>query len=273
MTTIRPRIAILGSCITRDLWPIRGDAAEGLLYISRTSLPSLLSTPVAGFQPRATPTGGLHRAQHNALVADIEKTALRRLLDFRPSHLILDFIDERFDLLRIGDSIITHSAELEMSRYRELPALQEARPVPRLSEACDRLWLRALAEFSDLVRFTAIGDAKMILHGARWARRARRESGRPAPLRDVAIMAGRPADIEAHNAQLETYESALCGALPAVEVVRAPRFEIADPRHQWGLSPFHYVPEYYREIRGQLEALGLAGAFSAPVAAPGVPAA
>ena len=27
--------------------------------------------------------------------------------------------------------------------------------------------------------------------------------------------------------------------------------------HEWGLSPFHYVPEYYAEIWRQLEALGV----------------
>ena len=37
------RVAIIGSCITRDLWPILGEAPADLLYISRTSLPSLES--------------------------------------------------------------------------------------------------------------------------------------------------------------------------------------------------------------------------------------
>ena len=40
-----PKVAIIGSCITRDLWPIRGETAE-LLYVSRTSLPSLMAPPL-----------------------------------------------------------------------------------------------------------------------------------------------------------------------------------------------------------------------------------
>jgi hypothetical protein len=30
-----------------------------------------------------------------------------------------------------------------------------------------------------------------------------------------------------------------------------------DPGHRWGLSPFHYTPDYYSEIWAQLHALGI----------------
>ena len=40
------RIAIIGSCITRDLWPILGETPRDLLYVARTSLPSLFSRPL-----------------------------------------------------------------------------------------------------------------------------------------------------------------------------------------------------------------------------------
>ena len=75
-----PRIAIVGSCITRDLWPIHGGGAERLLYISRTSLPSLLAPAIDGFRAGRTPPGDLHRHEFNALVADLQKTALARLV-------------------------------------------------------------------------------------------------------------------------------------------------------------------------------------------------
>ncbi|MCA6254103.1 MAG: hypothetical protein IM665_03470, partial [Phenylobacterium sp.] len=37
------RVAILGSCVTRDLWRMAGAPADDLLYISRTRLPSLFA--------------------------------------------------------------------------------------------------------------------------------------------------------------------------------------------------------------------------------------
>ena len=74
------KIAIVGSCITRDLWPIRGGGAEHLLYISRTSLASLFAPPVAGFKASRKLPGDLHAHEHGALVSDLTKTALGRLI-------------------------------------------------------------------------------------------------------------------------------------------------------------------------------------------------
>ena len=67
------KIAIVGSCITRDLWPIRGGGAEQLSYICRTSPPSLLASPLEGFKPNRALPGDLHQHEHNALVADIDQ--------------------------------------------------------------------------------------------------------------------------------------------------------------------------------------------------------
>ena len=90
------RVAIVGSCISRDLWRFQGASVTDLLYISRTSLPSLFAAPVADFRPAAKPPHGLKPQPHRALVADLTKTALASLVAFRPTHLIFDFIDERF---------------------------------------------------------------------------------------------------------------------------------------------------------------------------------
>ena len=259
------RVAIVGSCITRDLWRFRGetvtDAAParppGLLYVSRTSLPSLFATPLAGFRPAARPPGGLRPQPHRALVADLAKTALADLLAFRPTHLIFDFIDERFDLLSVGGTLVTDSWELEASGYRRQPAFAGARAVPRLSGACDRLWLDAAGELAAFVRATPLAQAKLILHSARWASRRRTAAGREAAVTGVEIRPGQDADIARHNDLLARYESAFASVMPAMARVEARDHRLADDAHEWGLSPFHYVPAYYAEIWRQLEALGV----------------
>ena len=114
------RVAIVGSCITRDLWRFSGELIAKtaptplppMLYVSRTSLPSLFATPLAGVRPAARPPGGLRPQPHRALVADLAKTALAELVAFAPTHLIFDFIDERFDLLSAGGTTVTDSWEL-----------------------------------------------------------------------------------------------------------------------------------------------------------------
>jgi hypothetical protein len=254
------RVAIVGSCITRDLWRFRGASGSApthkLLYVSRTSLPSLFATPLPGFKAAAKPPGGLNPQPHRALVADLSKTALASLVAFRPTHLIFDFIDERFDLLSAGGTLVTDSWELEASGYRRQPGLRGARAVPRLSAACERLWLDAAAETAALVRATPLSEARIILHSARWATRRRTAQGREAAIGEVEILPGRPADIAAHNALLARYEAAFTALMPAMARVEAAH-RLADDGHQWGLSPFHYTPGYYAEIWSQLGGLGV----------------
>ncbi len=252
-----PRVAIIGSCITRDLWPIRGEALEGVLYVSRTSLPSLFSAPVSGFRPAAEPPGGLRRHQHNALVADLAKTSLARLVAFAPTHLIFDFIDERFDLLSVGPSVATHSWELAVSGYLATPALEGARPIPRLSAACEQLWSQAAGELAAFIRATPLANARLILHSARWATAFRTAGEGRAPVRDVEILDGQTADIDQQNALLARYEARFAEVMPPFDRLDASGLRLADAGHQWGPSPFHYIPEYYAEIWRQLAGLGV----------------
>lgn len=267
------KIAIVGSCITRDLWPIRGGGAERLLYICRTSLPSLFAPALEGFKPSRRLPGDLHQHEHSALVADLQKTALGRLVAFQPTHIIFDFIDERFDLVSARGALATHSAELARSGYLARPAFRAARPVPRLSAACDRLWQDAAGAFAALIRGTELRRANLILHSARWATHQRSVTGEISEIRDVELLGGQPASIDAYNALLMRQEAAFIAMMPPLHRIQADAFRLADPNHQWGLSPFHYVPEYYDAVRGRLGELGLAEAFSVPNAAPSAPVA
>lgn len=253
------KVAVIGSCITRDLWPILGADVSGLLYISRTSLPSLLSTSVGPATVAASPPPPLRPAQHAAVVADLTKTALGALVEHRPSHIIFDFIDERFDLLAAGDGLATHSWELEVSGYLDQPGFSRRRGIPRLSAACDLLWNDALREMAALLASTPLSGARIILHEAQWADSQRSASGRTTPLPDgLELMPGRPASRAAHNDLLARYQTAFRARLPQATVVAADqRLRLADPAHRWGLSPFHYVEDYYREIWRQLQALGI----------------
>lgn len=268
-----PRIAIVGSCITRDLWPIRGGGAEALLYVSRTSLPGLLSVPVEGFRPADEPPGDLHPHEHKSLVTDLQKTALGTLVAWRPTHIIFDFIDERFDLLSVGPSLATNSGEMVRSGYRTQASLTAVRTVHRLSDACERLWLEAADEFAALVRATPLARAQLILHGARWAETKRLADGRIEPIDHVEIIGGQRAEIPDYNALLARQEAAFQALMPPMTRIDAGAYRIADAGHRWGLSPFHYVPEYYDEVRRQLAVLGLTDAFSGRLAAPSAPAA
>jgi hypothetical protein len=253
------KVAIIGSCITRDLWPILGVDVSDLLYISRTSLPSLFAAPIGPIEVDSAPPAPLRPNQHKAMVADLTKTALTSLVIHQPTHIIFDFIDERFDLVAAGEGLATHSWELEVSGYLEQPALAGRRTAPRLSAACDLLWNDALGELAAFLAATPLAGARLILHEAQWAETYRADDGRLVALPDeLELMAGRMASRVRHNALLRRYQAAFRARLPqAAPVAARDAVRVADPGHRWGLSPFHYVEDYYRDIWRQLQALGL----------------
>jgi hypothetical protein len=253
------RVAIIGSCITRDLWPILGEATQDLLYVSRTSLPSLFSEPLGEVAIADQPPGPMKRHQHNALAADLTKTALDALIAHAPSHIIFDFIDERFDLLAVNGALATRSWELEASGYLAQAVFGAARDVPRLSGGCDRLWSDAADELAALLAQTPLGEATLILHEAQWADRYLDARGATAAFDpEVEILPGRSARAADHNALLDRYQQGLAARLPGLARVAAPpELRVASVGHRWGLSPFHYVDAYYAEIWRQLRDLGV----------------
>jgi len=253
------RVAIIGSCITRDLWPVGAAAPGSLLYISRTSLPSLFSHSITGIETKLDPPDGLARHQHNAVVADLRKLALEALVAHRPTHIIFDFIDERFDLLAVGGALATHSWELEVSGYLAQPALQGRRPIARTSAAYDRLWIDALDQLCAVLQATRLGEARLILHQAQWAQRRRDADGQIHDLdARVQVFAGRDADIAEHNALLRRCQDRFAATTGAVQIEADAGLRLADSAHRWGLSPFHYVADYYSDIRRQLAQAGVA---------------
>ncbi len=252
------RIAIIGSCITRDLWPILGEAPENLLYVSRTSLPTLFAPTPSGLITPDAPPGDLRPQPYAALVADVRKTALAALVAHRPTHIIFDFIDERFDLISVGGGLVSHTWEMDVSGLLDQPPFASAQTIARASRACDLLWRQGADEMAALLSLTPLRDATVILHETQWATQYRDADAalRPFPA-DVEILEGRVSSIEAQNARLEAYQTTFARAVPrAVRVRAAEEFCVADVGHRWGLSPFHYVTDYYRDVWRQLRAAG-----------------
>ena len=253
------RTALIGSCITRDIWRECDVPLDDVLYISRTSLPSLVSTPVRGPVLPADPPEGLGRHSLRMVATDLDKTALSALAAHAPTHVVFDFIDERFDLLQQGASLLTHSWELDRLGLIGGPGLEAPRPLPRLSEEVDDLWHEALSRIAALLETPVFADATVILHHAQWASGYCTASGARVEFEDaLSIWENRPASLSAHNALLRRYRDFFLQAIPRAQVVQASgAAQQADEAHIWGLSPFHYVPDYYADVWCQLQALGV----------------
>lgn len=253
------RVAMLGSCVTRDIWklPRFTDAdRKSVFVLARTSLASLCAEPLDAFVPPAELAPGLSPFEVRMVGHDLLKTGLAALVAHRPTHLVIDFIDERFDLLVRGGQVATRSLETSALGLdgRELAGF---RPVARHSDEARRLWRRGLSAFAAFAR-TQLPGARIILHDARCAVRGLAETGATADLGpDWEFWPGQPASIARLNDLLGAYAEDFRQALPEAAVVRAPAdVTLADAGHRWGLAPFHYVEAYYEAVLRQLEPLG-----------------
>jgi hypothetical protein len=249
------RPAVIGSCITRDIWRECDAPLDDVLYISRTSLPSLVSRPLADPPPvpdQPPPIEGIGRHSLRMVAADLNKTALAALVQHRPTHVLFDFIDERFDLLEQDGAIVTKSWELDCLELVGGPGLAAPRLLPRLSPEVEDLWREALVRIADLLHAPPLAEAQVVLHHAQWAAAYRGKAG------GTAAFDGDRAHRDAQNAMLRRYRDLFVQAVPRTRVVQASdRNQQADEGHVWGLSPFHYVTDYYPDVWRQLQGLGV----------------
>lgn len=223
LTAARKRIFIFGSCVSRDAF--LGDMKPHD-YLARSSIASAFGRSCNVDLAQADLAAIASDFQRRMVAADIRRSAAIALGSSGYDYLLLDLIDERFDLAEFGDSLVTVSSELLRAGLELPPRQQRLSPVDARRR---RLWREG---FRRLVQ--VVGEEKIILNRVFWA--THDENGIELP---------KQADIRAANLQL----ARMYGFVESFEGIRAidypPDLIVSDSRHKWGISPFHYIPELY----------------------------
>lgn len=258
-SAIQTRVAIIGSCVTRDVWhapAVSPTERSPLFMLARSSLASLFAEPHATFAPPEEIPAGLSRFEVRMVAHDILKTGLASLVEHRPTHLILDFVDERFELLRQGDTVATLSWEAHLLGASGLEFASFER-VRRGSPEALRLWRSGLQAFKRFLE-TQLPDVCVMVHDARCATEYLDSAGRRCAFPpDWEFWPGAPVSIRDQNELFARYVAEFRGAFPQATLVRAPtELALASERHRWGLAPYHYVDAYYRHVAGALARAG-----------------
>lgn len=228
---------ILGSCVTRDVFRVAGEDARVGTYLSRTALPSVVSPPLCCPVTIALESAFQQRMVHNDLYKD-----LNSVLSEPNATIILDSIDERFNLVRFGKTILTRS--MEMVRSGVLDQLSGWQVLPRRSDEARALWRESCRRLRALVHPTST----LILHEAYWCEEYLSENGRSRFAEQWEL-------IQRNNEDLAFYYAEIRRHLRPAVVAAPPEFQVASPAHTWGLAPYHYVDEYYREVWAQIRAI------------------
>jgi hypothetical protein len=192
-------------------------------------------------------------------INDIEKTTLKSLTYFNPDVLIMDFIDERFNLLQLGDSYITNSKE-----FREGKAASDfvgAKILRRGDGAVEQLWEGAARRFALWLR-NALPNTRVVVHHAAWAT----EYVDTTSLANFSQKRRFPSIIRGgfdenwHLLKFSKfsthYAKFMSNIIPeCMDIKVDSKLMVGSKLHKWGLAPFHYVDEYYMESSRTLKAL------------------
>lgn len=246
-----PRIAVLGSCVTRDVWWILDrPPSQPELFVGRTSLASAslaegcanVLDPLADLEPQTC--HGFARAM---VMTEFGKTAFDQIAAAKPDTIVLDFIDERFDLLDCDGVLVTESLELIESGMMAQPALAQARRIPRFSDEAWSLWAAGLLRLRRAFDEARLLPSRIVLHACLWADEVEAATGRHAYPDRCEIMLGRPTSRAANNDLLRRMHDAFAACFPEAVVIEPPAdLRVADAAHRWGFSPFHFIPQYYQ---------------------------
>ena len=240
------RMSIFGSCVTRDLFEDPALHPALVQYASRSSVVSAVADPVAVDETCVHLDSAFQR---RCLLEDFNKTFFTNLHEATPDWLVVDLIDERFNLLRTPGSFITQSsAFLNAGLDGDLDV--DVEELRRLTEETMALLDGAICAFAARVR-AVVPPERIILHRAWWMTRY---------VRDGAVEAfpdERAAFAESHNAALArayaTFEEHVGGAAATLDL--GGRGYAADAAHRWDLEPFHYEGAYNAAAVERIRAL------------------
>ncbi|MFO1444434.1 hypothetical protein KDN24_14745 [Bacillus sp. Bva_UNVM-123] len=218
---------ILGSCVTRDIFRFISTDYHVSDYYARTSLRSIVSEPLIYKENDVKLTSSF---QKRTVIKDLEKTFFYDIQNTDFDYLLIDLIDERFELLQVGNSIVTRSTEFINS------GLDSSLNGTGIVKVIDD-WKKDCYIFANRL-LSIVPSEKIIIHEAYWAKQYFEDG----VLKDYRNQE----KIDANNNILKEYYNELYQFTSAKMVRIENRF--GDSKHMWGLAPFHYTKEYYKEV-------------------------
>lgn len=229
------KVAIFGSCVTRDLFEhpaLRPCLAH---YASRSSVISAVADPVPLDEGEVTLESAYQR---RAVLADFNKTFFPDLRALEPDWVVVDLVDERFNVLRTDGSFVTESSAFASAGLGTAERFRFS-PVRRLTGEAEQLFVAAADSFVE--RLTQIvSSERVILHRGLWLTRFRRGEAVedfPEPRLTYAQ----------HNNEslLREYDVLARRLGPGAHTIGPdPDRHYADSDHKWALEPFHYEQAY-----------------------------
>ncbi|EOC0419348.1 hypothetical protein ACI0Z1_003945, partial [Cronobacter malonaticus] len=229
------KVTIFGSCVSRDIVEISNNLTPCAIkldeYIARNSMAALLSGAIDYSNSDIDlPSAFLKKCIHH----DLKKTALQNLAHSlsKDSVLIIDFMDERFDILNFNEKLITNSWDFRATHLARKPnqptsiiRFDSTSKLNLWEKGFDVLYRDVLKIISPQNIFVIIPSMASTLYSENGF--SRFESNKYA--------------IPQYNEMLYIMNDHLMRNYSEITLVKPmPWMLFCDYRHKWGAHPYHY---------------------------------
>lgn len=239
-------VAVVGSCVSRDIfnssinpgWRNYADLIDSFYQMSIMSMMA---------DPAPIPISTFDDLNEHDLMTtkkDFDKEFLSSISKLKPSIIVFDlFADARFDVINLGDSIITENM-WKIGSSDNFSALGE---YPRISPLVDqenyfKIFEQACVKLKNWIELN-IPNSTILLNSCRNAR---------FWLGLTEFGEFDAESVDAQNNRWDKLERIFVSVLNPV-VIELPRpLPLADPAHPWGLGPVHFESGYYHDLAAEL---------------------
>ncbi|HEK9101202.1 hypothetical protein KFD70_04430 [Bacillus pfraonensis] len=241
------RILIFGSCDSRDIFRVYEEQNgrpkyEIIDYYARSSLASITSKPIPYEEEQISLSSNFRR---KSLHRDLDKTFVKNLKDIakKVDYLVIDFMEERFDILRYSNAYLTRSWE-----YRESNLQNEfnATVLDRFDSDVTRIWEENCLKFIEELK-KHLNPKQIILNEVQMVNSYLKEN-------QMHLFENQDY-IRKFNELLAHYHQYFKDNFPGINVIR-PNDEgyfYCDAKHLWGCFPYHFNDRYYLELEKQID--------------------
>lgn len=223
---------IFGSCVSRDPFDRPATKLEINDYFARSSFASLSGAPFSGELNLESIQSNFQRRM---IQRDAQKTIIQEFKKNEFDLLLIDLIDDRFDLLILPDGqTITLSAELRKT-IKEQQITPKAKTLKAFSKDYLDLWRIGYKKFIEVIKENkSIG--KIYINAASWA---------PIDDRGNQFDERTSTLINEANRYLELAYKIISQDIPEHQFIFPQKdFLIADSMHKWGRTPFHLISRF-----------------------------
>jgi hypothetical protein len=252
------RISVIGSCVTRDVWPIVGDLPNPFYFAARTSLVSMFfpCKIKVDYELLSFST----KWEKHCFQRDNEGLVLDELIAYQPDILILDFIDERYDLLKLGDGFLLKTDAFYTSNLYNIDCFKLAEVIARDSVRCKLLWDHSANKFCKFLN-EYLPQTKVVLHRAPWASSMiigddLGDSNLQSAPETQGLYPNKTIRVSEYSTLTNEMYDSFESIMPGLNVIATDsKFHVCATEHQWKLAPFHYVRSYYHDFFKKIVAL------------------